>query len=125
VAGNNFLGSLASGLELRWRHCRCAAPHSRQRPGNQSRRRVGDWHGGGGIWDRAALNALPRDQRPKYDESCTQGPPFSVRPDEIERLLGERFTVFLLDKADLPAPAHLAARVLERELDAVYSLRRN
>ena len=63
------------------------------------------------VYDRASLIALPVDMRPRYaahllnilgsgtkifllalsyDQSKTDGPPFSVQPDEVKRLFGER-----------------------------------
>lgn len=74
-----------------------------------------------GVWDRAALIALPAGLRLRYarrlralagaapqllvalvyDESVMAGPPFSVPPDEVERLYGGDYEARLLEDADV------------------------
>jgi thiopurine S-methyltransferase len=73
-------------------------------------------------YDRAALIALPPPSRPRYVETFARlmppgsrallvafeypqqmrsGPPFSVEPDEIQELYGNRFHVQELDRVDI------------------------
>lgn len=74
-----------------------------------------------GVWDRAALVAMPFEMRLRYarqikalagsapqllvtfvyDEAAMAGPPFSVTPEEVTRLYGDHFAVALLEDADV------------------------
>ena len=73
------------------------------------------------LYDRAALIAMPESMRDlyaahllsllaedapgllitlEYDQSRMQGPPFSVSPEEVERLFGGRYTIERLSEED-------------------------
>jgi thiopurine S-methyltransferase len=74
-----------------------------------------------GVYDRAALVALPADMRADYarhvhtitadapqfllcfdyDQSVMEGPPFSVDKAEVERVYGHHYTLSLIEKADV------------------------
>lgn len=74
------------------------------------------------IYDRAALVALPGDVRPKYaahltrltdsapqllvcfeyDQTLMNGPPFSVREEEVARLYSSQYTLSSLGKTPVP-----------------------
>lgn len=76
------------------------------------------------VYDRAALIALPDDMRRRYaahlveltraapqflialdyDQSLTDGPPFSVPQSAIRNLYEQRFDVALIDRADIAGP---------------------
>ncbi|MDH4199540.1 MAG: thiopurine S-methyltransferase [Spirochaetia bacterium] len=84
-----------------------------------------------GVYDRAALVALPPEMRKKYaahltalldagakiflvafeyDQSKMQGPPFSVPENEILELFGEQFVIHEINVSEFRAePARLAA----------------
>ncbi len=75
-----------------------------------------------GVYDRAALVALPEEMRKRYathltaitaqapqllisyeyDQAMLEGPPFSVGRAEVRRLYGESYSLTLLDSADVP-----------------------
>lgn len=75
----------------------------------------------GGVWDRAALVAMPSDLRPAYakqicalagsapqllitfvyDEALMTGPPFSVLPGEVEALYGGACGITMLEDAEV------------------------
>ena len=95
-----------------------------------------DVRGAGAVYDRAALVALPEEQRAhyvdhilriipekavillltiEYDQSLHPGPPFSVDEAEVNRLYGERASVELLDRSPTRAlpPAFIEAGVTD------------
>lgn len=99
-----------------------------------------------GVYDRAALVALPESMREAYVRHmatlvpggiCTllltmeqqghmDGPPFSVLAEEVRRLYGADFEVELLRQGDWEdAPEKFAERGLERQRELVWSLIRN
>ncbi|MEM9332012.1 MAG: thiopurine S-methyltransferase [Pseudomonadota bacterium] len=85
------------------------------------------------VYDRAALVALPEDIRKEYakylveltrnapqllisysyDQSQTEGPPFSVPENTIRQLYGSNFNIERLESADIKGP--LAARCSGKE----------
>ena len=99
-----------------------------------------------GVWDRAALVALPESMRGEYArhlaallEPGTQvllvtmdypagemeGPPFSVSAAEVERRFGSAFDVKLLETGDMLAGnPSLRERGLSRLLEQVWQLRK-
>lgn len=100
-----------------------------------------------GVYDRAALVALPPERRPEYveqmrrlvpggvtvllltmeyDPSRMDGPPFSVPEEEVRNLYGEAFEVEQLAVSDWhEAPEHLAQRGLDRIREVSWMLTRN
>jgi len=95
------------------------------------------------VYDRAALIALPAEQRDEYvrrlrllapqasmllitveyDEPEMAGPPYSVDADEVERCFADGFLVRGLDRKDaLDASPHLRAKGLTALTEAVYLL---
>ncbi len=99
------------------------------------------------VWDRAALIALPADMRADYVAHCARllpagarlllvtmayaddgiaGPPFSVRPAEVESVYGPWFHVAALER-DTPgdAPGDLAAQGVAQTRESVWLLQRN
>ncbi|TVQ92119.1 MAG: thiopurine S-methyltransferase [Chromatiaceae bacterium] len=98
------------------------------------------------VYDRAALIALPPDQRPAYvamlaglvpagvplllitldyDQNEMTGPPFAVTGAEVERLFGGTFTLAPLAAADVLAEhPRFQARGLTALTERVYLLRR-
>jgi len=61
----------------------------------------------------------------EYAQPMRDGPPFSVEPDEIQRLYGERFRVRELERIDIIAESpKFAAAGLEALHEVVYSLTR-
>lgn len=86
------------------------------------------------VFDRAALVALPADMRKRYaalmaemtgaapqllicfdyDQSKTDGPPFSVTGDELERLYGEHYRRELLVERPMAGP--IAERAQGKEI---------
>ena len=98
------------------------------------------------LWDRAALIALPAETRPDYVRRCAEllapgaggllvsleydpeemdGPPFSVGPEEIERLYAAAFELqpLVMRQYSEPSP-HLAERGLSAIHESVWQLRR-
>ena len=97
-----------------------------------------------GVYDRASLIALPHAIRSRYARQLAallparartllvtmeypqqemQGPPFSVREDEVRRLFGSDFNVEPLFSADVLAEnGHFRKRGLSRLLERVYLL---
>jgi len=97
-------------------------------------------------YDRAALVALPPSMREAYAASFAalvpaqshtllvafeyaqpmrDGPPFSVAPDEIQRLYGEQFRIRELERIDIIAQSPKFAEAgLESLHEVVYSLTR-
>lgn len=97
-------------------------------------------------YDRAALVALPPSMREAYAASFAalvpaqshtllvafeyaqpmrDGPPFSVEPDEIQRLYGEQFRIRELERIDIIAQSPKFAEAgLESLQEVVYSLTR-
>ena len=87
-----------------------------------------------GLYDRAALIALPYEMRPRYvdhlssllnphaggllisleyDQARMSGPPFSVSDAEVLRLFGETYTVQQLSRTDI---LHSQPKFMERGL---------
>lgn len=99
-----------------------------------------------GVWDRAALVALPESRRRdyaqhlerllqpgvemllvtmEYPQAEMQGPPFSVPAEEIGRLFSPAFAVELLETGDvLEENPALRERGLSRMLEQAWRLRR-
>jgi len=97
-------------------------------------------------YDRAALVALPPPMREayarnfallmpsgsrtlliafEYEQSIKDGPPFSVRPDEVQGLYDDAFRVEQLERIDIIAESpKFAAAGLEALHEVVYSLTR-
>lgn len=97
-------------------------------------------------YDRAALVALPPDVRERYatsfasllpsgsrtllvafeyDQARKAGPPFSVTPDEVDRLYAAQFDVRLLERVDiLDASPKFRAEGVERLHEVAYALTR-
>lgn len=96
------------------------------------------------VYDRAALIALPRAMRPRYaahmarlapgapillitleyPEGEMEGPPFSVGPEEVERLFGGGWRVALAESVDaLAGSPNLRERGLSRLAEHVFVLR--
>jgi thiopurine S-methyltransferase len=97
-----------------------------------------------GVYDRAALVALPEDMRRKYvrhlaailhpgavvllvsmdyPQQEMDGPPFSVSEDEVRRLYAGNFEVQLMDTVDvLAGNERLAQRGLTRMLEQIWKL---
>ncbi len=103
-----------------------------------------DVRGAGAVYDRAALIALPEDQRVhyadhilriipeqavillltlEYDQSLLAGPPFSVLEAEVNEIYGARATVELLDRSPTRAmpPAFIEAGVKD-PMQCVYKI---
>lgn len=100
----------------------------------------------GAVYDRAALIALPADMRPRYvqqlraltapgcpgllisvdyPQAQMNGPPFSVTPDEIERLYGADHLLRELECVDvLAASPNLAARGLRQCNERIWRVER-
>ena len=97
----------------------------------------------GGVYDRAALIAMPGDQRQAYADKLTRladgapillvtldyeqdamnGPPFAVPDDEVESLFEGRYRVQCLEEVDaLAAEPHFAERGLGWLTERVYRL---
>ena len=97
-----------------------------------------------GTYDRGALIALPRKQRPvyadhvqrvipdgarvllmtlDYDQSRAPGPPFSVCAQEVEALYGQRCRIERLDyfETDL-VPPHFSEAGLSTVMEGVYRI---
>lgn len=104
---------------------------------------IGPCHG---LWDRAALIALPRVMRPDYVRQCArllapgaagllvsleydpaemEGPPFSVSPPEVESLYRPAFDLhpLVLQQYAEPSP-HLMERGLSAMHESVWMLHR-
>lgn len=97
-----------------------------------------------GVYDRAALVALPEAMRRKYVQHLAailppgtalllvsmdypqqemKGPPFSVSEDEVRRLYAGNFEVQLMDTVDvLAGNERLARRGLTRMLEQIWKL---
>ncbi len=97
-----------------------------------------------GVYDRAALVALPEDMRRKYvrhlvdilspgtlvllvsmdyPQQEMDGPPFSVNADEVRRLYAGNFDVQLLETVDvLAGNERLARRGLTHMLEQIWKL---
>lgn len=97
-------------------------------------------------WDRAALIALPPARRPDYVRHLAallppgarglllsleypagelDGPPFSVEPDEVERLFADGFELTEVEEHDaLPHSPKRQAQGLTRLIERLYALRR-
>ena len=97
-------------------------------------------------YDRAALVALPPAMRAAYADSFAtlmpsgsrtllvafeyaqqvkEGPPFSVEPDEVQRLYGAAFRVELLERVDIIGESpKFAAAGLDALFEVAYSLTR-
>ena len=97
-------------------------------------------------YDRAALVALPPAMRAAYADSFAtlmpsgsrtllvafeyaqqvkEGPPFSVEPDEVQRLYGAAFRVELLERVDIIGESpKFAAAGLDTLFEVAYSLTR-
>ena len=95
-------------------------------------------------YDRAALVALPIDLRERYalsfaallpagsrtllvafeyDQARKAGPPFSVTPDEVERLYSPHFTIELLERVDIIGSSpKFAAEGIEQLHEVAYRL---
>lgn len=98
----------------------------------------------GGIYDRAALIALPRDMRPsyaqklaelaapgtsmllvtmEYDQPAMDGPPFSVEAPEVHTLFGRDWQIRSLHRADiLEAEPRFRAQGISYLFEHVYLL---
>ena len=99
-----------------------------------------------GVYDRAALIALPADMRQRYvdklnqvlpgkvfmllvtmeyDQSLMGGPPFSVEQNEVERLFSPDWDIQLLHREDILAgEPRFRERGLSRLSEAVYLLKK-
>ncbi|GAB1575670.1 thiopurine S-methyltransferase [Bordetella petrii] len=99
-----------------------------------------------GAYDRAALVALPADMRARYarhvygqlagsyrgllitldyDQDQMEGPPFSVRDDEVQALYAGHSDALLIDRRDILAKEpKFAERGLDRLDTLVYRLQR-
>lgn len=99
-----------------------------------------------GLWDRAALIALPEDMRPDYVRRCAalmkpgarglvvtlwydpaemDGPPFPVPPDEVETLYAPDFEVEAVAAPRVGAvPDHLRERGLTHLEEGAWRLAR-
>lgn len=97
-----------------------------------------------GVYDRAALVALPLETRAQYalkmidlmppyaqmlivtldfDQAQIPGPPFSVSGFEIQKLFGERFHLLALyNQPFLDIPPHLCAKGLNQAQTLVFRL---
>jgi thiopurine S-methyltransferase len=97
-----------------------------------------------GVFDRAALVALPPPMRPRYadhllriipegartllvtceyDDRLVAGPPFTVFSDEVERLYGERCRIAVLEGgATESVPPHFQAQGVTCMGERVYHL---
>ena len=95
-----------------------------------------------GLFDRAALVALPPDMRFRYvdhllrivpddtrillitfeyDQNLVAGPPHAVMPDEVESLYGGRCQVELLESIVTSAlPAHFSQQGVAQAAESVY-----
>ena len=98
-------------------------------------------------YDRAALVALPPSMREAYAQSFArlmphgsrtllvafeyaqqvkEGPPFSVEPDEVQRLYGVTFRVDVLERVDIiDESPRVAAAGLDALFDVAYALTRS
>lgn len=95
------------------------------------------------VYDRAALIALPVEDRKSYSEHLIelmtplsamflittmynqnemQGPPFSVDKDEVTALYSAYFDINLLYRKQFEIPAHLQAKGLLQATEQVYLL---
>ena len=99
-----------------------------------------------GVYDRAALVALPPEMRTRYAEQMARlvppgiavlmqvleydqdelaGPPFSVPEEEVRRLYADRFELEVLEAGEwTDAPPHLAERGLGRLRECCWQLLR-
>ena len=100
----------------------------------------------GGFYDRASVIALPAELRQRYARTLSktlssgtvglmitieypsdemEGPPFSVPPAEVERLLGDTFVIDHLSEADIFSPeSRLAERGVTALTQHVFKLTR-
>lgn len=106
-----------------------------------------DLEGVGGVFDRGSLVALPPAMRARYaehldrilpdtveilllvveyDQSVADGPPHSVRTDEVEALFGKAFALRRLHLSEPSKPQHprLAAAGLEAWQEAIWRISR-
>lgn len=105
-----------------------------------------DLAGVGGVYDRAALVALPRDLRRayaraltdhlplsvrillvsfEYEASQASGPPFSVPEAEVRELFEPAFNVEALHRTpSIEVPPNLRAQGVDAFADVVYAIRR-
>ncbi|MFV0924808.1 thiopurine S-methyltransferase [Pseudomonas palmensis] len=107
---------------------------------------AGDVRGCAGLYDRAAIIALPPAMRERYvshlqqllpspckgllitldyDQAVTDGPPFAVPDEEVERLFGEHWQLAIAAQDDVLAqsPRFIKAGA-DRLLERVYRLQR-
>lgn len=107
---------------------------------------AGDVRGCTGLYDRAAIIALPPAMRERYvahlqqllpspckgllitldyDQAVTDGPPFAVPDEEVERLFGEHWQLAIAAQDDVLAqsPRFIKAGA-DRLLERVYRLQR-
>lgn len=96
------------------------------------------------VYDRAALVAMPQDLREDYaallrsllpdvpqmlvcidyDQQAMSGPPFSVTPEQVEELYGEKFQIDVLNSSDvLEDNLRFKQRGLTCMQETVYHLR--
>jgi len=107
---------------------------------------AGDVRGCAGLYDRAAIIALPPAMRERYvahlqqllpspckgllitldyDQAVTDGPPFAVPDEEVERLFGEHWQLAIAAQDDVLAqsPRFIKAGA-DRLVERVYRLQR-
>ena len=61
----------------------------------------------------------------EYAQQVKEGPPFSVEPDEVQRLYGAAFRVELLERVDIIGESpKFAAAGLDALFEVAYSLTR-
>lgn len=107
---------------------------------------AGDVRGCAGLYDRAAIIALPPAMRERYvahlqqllpspckgllitldyDQAVTDGPPFAVPDEEVERLFGEQWQLVIAAQDDVLAqsPRFIKAGA-DRLVERVYRLQR-
>jgi len=107
---------------------------------------AGDTRGCAGLYDRAAIIALPPAMRERYvahlqqllpspckgllitldyDQAVTDGPPFAVPDEEVERLFGEHWQLAIAAQDDVLAqsPRFIKAGA-DRLVERVYRLQR-
>ena len=107
-----------------------------------------DLEGVGGVFDRGSLIALPPEMRTRYaahmakvlpasvksllltveyDQSVVNGPPHSVRAEEVEKLFGQDFALTLRYRGEPSPPQHprFQAAGLETWQEAVWLIERS
>ena len=98
----------------------------------------------GGVYDRGALVAMSPEDRSRYvdhllrvipegarillitleyDQKLVSGPPFSVHPDEVGHLYGERCSISLLStRMTEQVPPHFEEQGVKRAAESIYRI---